>query len=181
METQVMNSFFQECLSLPWKPNSQDNPEHENQVEELLVKHGLKYVAQPNGIQNSPDFYVFHNGKQYSVECKSSKGHHPTYNGGLPKPGSIYIFSSKKYNKTTVYFADDVVKKSKRELFSCLIEEINDVLKKYQSLPEWQNDERGFNFYIRNMFTQSGGRAKTDYFEHKDKTICEESVLNAVY
>lgn len=176
-----MNDFFRDCLKLPWKSNSQDNPEHENQVEELLIKHNIKYVAQPNGTQNSPDFYAYHEGKRYSIECKSSKGHYPTYNGGLPKPESIYIFSSKKYNQTTLYFADDVVTKRKRELFSCLIEEINDVLKKYQDLPEWKDDDRGFNFYIRNMFTQSGGWTRTDYFKHKDRTLCEERVLNAEY
>ena len=33
-----LKNFFQDCLELPWKPNPQTNPEHENQVEELLKK-----------------------------------------------------------------------------------------------------------------------------------------------
>ena len=104
-----MNDFFADCLTLPYKPNSQDNPEHENQVEDLLKKHKLEYKSQPNGSQNSPDFYVYYNNKRYSIECKSSKGYYPVYNSGLPKPGVIYIFSSKKYNETTIFNADDKV------------------------------------------------------------------------
>ena len=105
-----MNKFFQEVLNLPYQSNSQDNPLHENQVEELLIKHGFDYVAQPNGIQASPDFRVtLPTGKTVDIECKSSKNTYPTYNGGLPKEGVVYIFSSKRYNETTIFFSDDVV------------------------------------------------------------------------
>ena len=54
-----MKQFWKEVLLLPYKSNSQDNPLHERQVEELLIKHGFRYIAQPNGIQASPDFRVF--------------------------------------------------------------------------------------------------------------------------
>lgn len=177
----IMNEFLADCLKLPYKPNSQDNPEHENQVEDLLKKHGLVYQAQPNGTQNSPDFYVWENGNRYSIECKSSKAHYPTYNGGLPKPDSIYIFSSKKYNETTIYNANDIVSIEKREMYSELLEELNNVLRRFQSRPEWSEDERGFDFYIRNMYTQSGGKLKTDYFTHKDRHRCEAAVLEKEY
>ena len=177
----TLNQFFIECLDLKYASNSQDNSYHEQQVEDLLKKYNLEYEYQPNGIQNSPDFRVHYNGKTYDIECKSSKQAFPTYNGGLPKEGVIYVFSSKKYNETTVFFADDVVKKSKRELFACLIEELNEVLKKYQAMPEWNDDERGFNFYIRNMFTQSGGWTRTNYFKHKDRGFCEDRVVNYTF
>lgn len=174
-----LNQFFQEVLLLPYKSNSQDNSHHEYQVKELLDKYEFDYVHQPNGTQNSPDFRVtLPTGRVVDIECKSSKQAYPTYNGGLPKENVVYIFSSKKYNETTIFFADDVVKKRKRELFACLIEELNDVLKKYQALPEWQDDDRGFDFYIRNMFTQSGGWTRTNYFKHKDRQLCEQNVLN---
>jgi len=174
-----MKNFFQDVLRLPFKTNSQDNPLHEQQVEDLLIKHGINYQAQPNGIQNSPDFRVtLDNGKTVDIECKSSKQAYPTYNGGLPKEGVVYVFSSAKYNETTIYFSDDVVSKRKRELFACLIEELRAVLDKYQQLPEWQEDNRGFDFYIRNMFTQSGGWKRTNYFKHSDRQLCESNVLN---
>ena len=174
-----MKSFWEEVLRLPFKTNSQDNPLHEQQVEELLIKYGIKYKAQPNGIQNSPDFRVYlDDDKTVDIECKSSKQAYPTYNGGLPKEGTVYVFSSAKYNATTIYFSDDVVTKRKRELFACLIEELRAVLDKYQAMPEWKEDTRGFDFYIRNMFTHSGGWQRTNYFTHTDRNLCESNVLN---
>ena len=155
-----MKHFFKEALKLPYKSNSQDNPLHEQQVEELLIKHGFDYVAQPNGIQASPDFRVtLDDGKTIDIECKSSKQTYPTYNGGLPKKGVVYIFSSKRYNETTVFFADDIVTDKKRTQLSNLVEELNTVLKSHQQDPDWQ-DERGFDFYIRNMYVQNGAGKK---------------------
>jgi len=173
-----MKQFWQEVLLLPYKPNSQDNPLHEKQVMELLDKFGYNYVYQPNGSQNSPDFRVsIPNGRVVDIECKSSSQPHPTYNGGLPKKGVCYIFSSKKYNSTTIFFADDIITERKRELYSQLVEDLNSVLKTYQIDEEWQNDERGFDFYVRNMYTQTG-KGKKDYFKHKDRSRCELNVLN---
>ena len=174
-----MNQFFSEVLTLGYKSNSQDNPLHELQVEALLIKYGINYQAQPNGIQNSPDFRVtLEDGKTVDLECKSSKQTYPTYNGGLPKKGVVYIFSSAKYDETTVFFADDVVSDKKRELYDNLTEELNSVLKMYQMDENWQEDSRGFDFYIRNMYTQSGA-GKKDYFKHSDRQTCESNVLNA--
>lgn len=173
-----MKQFWQEVLQLPYKSNSQDNPLHEQQVRKLLDKHGYSYVWQPNGPQQSPDFRVtLQNGRVVDIECKSSKNTYPTYNGGLPKKGVIYIFSSKRYNETTIFFADDVVSDKKRELYANLVEELNSVLKLYQVEEEWQQDDRGFDFYIRNMFTQSGA-GKKDYFKHTKRQLCESNVLN---
>ena len=66
-----MKQFFQDVLTLGYKSNSQDNPLHEQQVEDLLIKHNIDYVAQPNGIQNSPDFRVkLPTVKTQDLECK---------------------------------------------------------------------------------------------------------------
>ena len=174
----TMKAFWEEVLLLPYKSNSQDNPLHEQQVEELLIKHNLKYIAQPNGIQASPDFRVFlDSGRTVDIECKSSKQTYPTYNGGLPKEGVVYIFSSKMYNETTIFCADDVVSKKKRQQFANLVEELNVVLKRHQLNEEWQEDTRGFDFYIRNMYVQNGA-GKKDYFKHSERQLCESKVLN---
>ena len=172
-----MKEFFKDALKLPYKPNNEVR-EHENQIEDLLKKHGLKYKPQPNGPQQSPDFHVNHNGKVISLECKSSKDPKPIYNGGLPKKGVVYIFSSKKYNETTLYFAEDVVSDKKRELYDEYLMETNQILKKYQALDEWKNDDRGFHFYNRSMYTQKGNAEKTDYFKHENRKRCEQRVLN---
>jgi hypothetical protein len=173
-----MNQFWQEVLKLPYKSNSQDNPLHEHQVKDLLDKHGFNYVYQPNGSQASPDFRVtLSNGRTVDIECKSSKQVFPTYNGGLPKEGVIYIFSSSKYNETTIFFAEDVVGKKKRKLYEDLVTDLNSVLLTYQMDEEWKNDNRGFDFYVRNMYIQTG-RGKKDYFKHNDRLKCEQNVLN---
>lgn len=174
----TLNQFFTEVLQLKYASNSQDNSHHENQVEELLKKFNLTYEYQPNGIQNSPDFRVHYNGKKYDIECKSSKQAYPTYNGGLPKKGVIYVFSSKKYNETTVFFADDVVSDVKRDLYAEFLEKQNALLQEYRAMEEWQEDLRGFDFYCRAMYIQSGGKTKTDYFTHADRRYCEDRVLN---
>ena len=171
-----LKNFFQDCLELPWKPNPQTNPEHENQVEELLKKHGLKYIAQPNGIQQSPDFRIYH-GDVIDVECKSSKQAFPVYNSGLPKPGVVYVFSSQKYDSTTIYLADDIIADKKRELYSQYLIEQDELLQKFRNLEDWK-DVRGFDFYNRALYTQSGGADKTDYFQHFDRARCEHNVLD---
>ena len=177
----TLNQFFIECLDLKYASNSQDNSYHEQQVEDILKKHNLTYEAQPNGIQNSPDFRVHFEGKTYDIECKSSKQAYPTYNGGLPKEGVIYVFSSKKYNQTTVFFADDVVSDAKRTLYADFLEKQSALLQEYRSMNEWQEDERGFDFYCRAMYTQSGGKYKTDYFTHSKRGYCEDRVVNYTF
>ena len=171
-----MNQFFKEVLELPYKSNSGDNPLHENQVEELLIKHNFKYVYQPNGTQKSPDFRVtLDNGRIVDIECKSSTQTYPTYNGGLPKEGVVYIFSSMKYNKTTIFFAQDVVFDDTRQWLEETIDAIQETLDQRRKFkPE---DSRGIDFYVRNMFVQNGA-GKKDYFKHNDREKCEQNVLN---
>jgi nitrous oxide reductase len=179
--TNALNQFFIDCLNLKYHSNSQDNPFHEQQVEDLLKKHNLKYESQPNGTHQSPDFRVHYNGKTYDIECKSSKEAYPTYNGGLPKEGVIYVFSSKKYNDTTVFFAEDVVSAVKRDLYAEFLERQNQLLQEFRALPEWEDPERGFDFYCRAMYVQKGGKSKTDYFTHSKRGFCEDRVVNYAF
>ena len=173
-----LNRFFMDCLELQHMGNSQDHPYHEQQVEDLLKKHGFKYEYQPNGTHKSPDFRIHHNDKPYDIECKSSNVGYPVYNGGLPKEGVIYIFSSRKYNETTVFFAEDVVTDYKRVIYTEFLKRQNELLQEYRTREEWQDDERGFDFYCRSMYTQSGGKSKTDYFTHAKRRFCEDRVVN---
>jgi hypothetical protein len=52
-------------------------------------------------------------------------------------------------------------------------------IQKYQNDPAW-NDSRGFDYYPRAMYTQSGNCDKTDYFKHTDRVKCEQNVLNSL-
>ena len=168
--------FFEEALRLPYKSNSQDNPLHELQVQVLLIKYGFEYEYQPNGLQQSPDFRVtLDDGRTVDIECKSSKQTFPTYNGGLPKKGVVYIFSSKKYDETTIFFAEDVVLDDTRQWLEETIDALQETLDQRRTIkPE---DPRGLDFYIRNMFVQNG-TGKKDYFKHEQREICEQRVLN---
>ena len=146
-----------------------------------MKKYGLNYISQPNGIQNSPDFRIWYGAPSWEnhidVECKSSKQAKPMYNGGLPKLGVFYVFSSQKYDSTTIYLADDIIADKKRELYSQYLIEQDELLQKFRNLEDWK-DVRGFDFYNRAMYTQSGGADKTDYFQHFDRARCEHNVLD---
>jgi hypothetical protein len=173
-----MKQFWQEVLLLPYKSNSQDNPHHESQVEELIIKYNYKYEYQPNGSHQSPDFRVtLPNGRIVNIECKSSKGAHPVYNGGLPKEGTVYIFSSAKYNQTTIFFSEDVVSAAVRKWLEETVVCLNKVLVDQQQTKPADEFNRGFDFYIRNMYTQAG-KGKKDYFKHSDRQLCEQNVLD---
>lgn len=193
-----LKKVFEEVLKMPYETNSTGDSKHEELVETYLnieggfrkvsvtkfKEQGLQsgeYVHQPNGSQNHPDFIVKEGSRQFDIECKTNKkAPFPVYNGGIPKENTIYIFSSGKYDQTTIFLGRDVLLQQKRNLYKEMIEKLNDVLKEYQEKTEWKEDERGFDFYIRNMFTQSGGFEKTDYFKHKDRQKCEQGVLEYV-
>ena len=70
---------------------------------------------------------------------------------------------------------------SKKLYLNLKKKKFNTVLTEMRQLPEWSEDTRGFDFYMRAMYTQSGGGVKTNYFTHKDRAMCEQRVLEANY
>jgi hypothetical protein len=200
-----LKTFFESVLDMKYTGGADI---HQCSVENLLNKHGFKkslnvssisqkqrdetlvtgsldslqnieYISQPCGTQDSPDFIVKYDNKIYFIECKSSKGDKPTYNGGLPKKQYIYIFTSKKYNSTTIFRGEDILCESKRFLLEQLRAEEVALVQKYQNNKSWK-DSRGFDYYPRAMYTQSGGWNKTDYFKHNDRKMCEQNVLDSL-
>ena len=178
---------------------------HEKAVEDLFINHGLTkshikkltkkkrnawlnggdhtemsdntYISQPCGKNDSPDFIVKCDGKLYFFECKSSKGTSPTYNSNYAKEGYIYIFTSEKYDATTVFMGEDIVNDESVELYEALKKAHEVVTKKYvQLLKITDKNNRGLNYYNREMYTQKG--SNTDYFTHQDRDRCESNVLN---
>jgi hypothetical protein len=203
-----LKQFFKEILELNFVSGGYQVSEHENAVEDALISNGFlkskiekitklqrdlalkggdipglkdgEYILHPTGKNDNPDFIVRYNGKLYFIECKSCHQTNPVYNGCLPKEEYIYIFTSKATNETTIFYGKDVVSLRKRKLYSKFLAELNKTLHKYQNMPEWEDESRGFDFTIRNMYTQSGGSEKTDYFTHKERLICEQNVLNSI-
>ena len=169
--------------------NQEGKPEHEETIFLYLLDEGFveannvddlqpgQFVYQPNGSQRAPDFLVNNKGNLEKIEAKTTKGVCPKYNSGLPKEDTIYVFSSGKYNKTTVFYGDKVVSDKKRKLFDELHNEINKLINSYESKPEWQ-DNRGFCLYHRKDYQQQGGQKYVDYFKHSERHWCEQNVIN---
>ena len=181
---------------------------HENAVEDILVNHGLSaverkvakaerdawlagetddmedstYISQPCGTHDSPDFIIKDSGKLYFVECKSvKKGGTPVYNSGLPKDKYIYVFSSKKYDQTTVYLGRDVVEPGVLKTLKEMEKKIKDLCHQAtQELREVVENTHGLGIYARSMFGHYGIKDKTDYFHNSRRRELEQNVLDFV-
>jgi hypothetical protein len=176
---------------------------HEDAVRDVFVAHGLyevegkikraqrdnwldnpdscdmdegTFIFQPCGQNDSPDFIVKLHGKAYFIECKSVKGSTkaPMYNSGVPKAGYIYVFTSERYNETTIYFGEDVCPAEDYENFQKLIQEHRRLDEEYNS--KFTN-RFGIRHYTRPMVTHIGG---TDYFRNPHRRKIEKGVLSAV-
>ena len=181
---------------------------HENAVEDILINHGLSaverkvakaerdawlaggaddmedntYISQPCGTHDSPDFIIKESGKMYFVECKSvKKGGTPVYNSGLPKEKYIYVFSSKKYDETTVYLGRDVVEPGVFKVLKEMEQKIKDLCHSAtQQLREVKENTHGLVIYARSMFGHYGIKDKTDYFHNSRRRELEQNVLDFV-
>ena len=203
-----LHAFFKDAMKMEFVAGGYQHSDHENETENILQKNGFtksylkkitkkqrdkalaggdipllregEYIAQPTNKNDSPDFIVRYKGKLYFLECKSSKGLHPTYNGGRPKERYIYIFTSRNVNKTTIYYGRDVLNNEVRDLYDEFLLKNKENYKVFKSKLALVDNSRGFDYYERHMYTQSGGAEFTDYFTHKDRKLCETNVLNSI-
>ena len=204
-----MKAFFRDVLNITYTSNTFSATKHEALVSGLLVKHGFtevskkesqqrvgkkvrlteevylqclsegEFVPQPFGSQQQPDFMVKHKGELVKLECKSSKKNaFPAYNTTAPSPNTVYIFTSQKHG-TTFFFGKDVLSPEMRESYAQLEAELWQVVERYKQSELWKNNERGFSYYMRNMFIQAGGADKVSYFTQPRRSECEEKVLSA--
>ena len=169
---------------------------HEDAVKDILIKRGLSecdqskkktlppmsFVSQPNGPNKSPDFLVRFGGpKIFSLECKSVADSKPLYNSGGISSEYIYIFSSQKHKKTTLYLGRDICSREQREI-------IGELIIKQRLIEDEYNDKlrtadiygRGVSYYTRPMICQSGKSNLTNYFTHADRELCEQRVREYV-
>lgn len=66
------------------------------------LKNQFLYLPQPFGSQNSPDFIICVDGFILWLECKSGKNK-ITWNTGYPIPETLYIFSCRNKNTSTLF------------------------------------------------------------------------------
>lgn len=141
------------------------------------------YITQPAGSQGFPDVLVRDfDGRFIAMECKSTQSSGtPMWNDSLPKPNSIYIMNSGKYNQTTVFMGRDVITQAQQDLMDEQEREIQLIVEKYASkLSAIDTFKRGFLQKSRRQHFQQGGGNKTNYFTHADRKKCEQNVLNFV-
>lgn len=139
------------------------------------------FILQPAGTQGFPDILVRDfNGKFIAVECKSGKnGVTPMWNDNLPMDETIYVLSSGETNSTTVFMGKDVISQAERDIMKQQEEEIAAIVKKYKKiLSSVPNRNRGFIQKSRKQHFQEGGAAKTNYFTHNDRSLCESNTLD---
>lgn len=74
---------------------------NKNKIIDELVGN-LVFVEQPFGSQKSPDFIVCIDGFIIWIECKSGKNK-ITWNTGYPTKDTLYVFSCKKKDTTTIF------------------------------------------------------------------------------
>ena len=199
----MMHKFITEVLTMPYYKNESVETgcvyaNHEQAISCVLLRNGFtrvlkkskekfnpdilsncEFVEQPYGTHRSPDFIVKSSkGKILAIEAKSSKDAKPLYNSGLVNPNYLYIFCSKKYNKTTIYkgsmiypievkiLIDEHIKKAKK-----LDKILNEKLKALDT------EHRGWEYYTRAMLNQAGGASFTDYFKHTERERIEAETI----
>jgi hypothetical protein len=181
---------------------------HEGAVEDILKEHNLaaidrkvkrvdrdvwlsggiddlpedSYISQPCGTHDSPDFIVKTGGRLYFIECKSViKEGTPLYNSGLPKKDYIYVFSSKKYNETTVYLGRDVAEDAVARILEQANQQIKSICKGVSNqLRHMSENTHGLGIYARPMYQHYGSNAKKDYFKNSRRNELEQNVLDFV-
>lgn len=126
------------------------NGAHKNKIVKELV--GISgYLTQPFGSQNPPDFIVLIDGFVLWIECKSGKST-ITWNTGYPTKDTLYVFSCKKRNTTTIFFGQLSEIQEKNENFEIQYREI---ISRYREELGKKFDESfitdNFDLYLRPM------------------------------
>ena len=205
-----MEKIIKQILKMPYHQNYaarsgkvHNVANHEGAVEDILNQHNLSPVerkvkkserdawlsGEANDVadetyitHDSPDFIVKTGGRLYFIECKSvTKEGTPIYNSGLPKKDYIYVFSSKKYDETTVYLGKDVA----GDAVAMILEQTNQEIKARcnevtRQLREMGENTHGLGIYARPMYQHYGSSAKKDYFKNSRREELEQNVLDFV-
>lgn len=103
------------------------------------------YKLHPNGCQKPPDFILFDNHYQVSIECKSSNSYIPTWNCSIPQEGWIYIHKNTKTQHMTFFQAKDIMSQEE----SLELKQISQKVSKFAS-----SVSSRWTYYPRNMFIQ---------------------------
>ena len=138
------------------------------------------FILQPANSQAYPDILVYDFTHRYlALECKSGKGvGAPMWNDSLPYQDGIYIYTSQKAQQTTVFLGKDVINPLIYAAQANFWKDVGLLIKQYRAIINpLDRDLRGWDIKARPQNFQSGGKAKTNYFTHEDRAMCESNVL----
>lgn len=128
------------------------------------VSINLMIVDKPNGSQKWPDLMIVNNGIGFPIEIKSSKTDGITWNSGLPKANSLYIYNCYGKSKTTCFLGQHAISEDEIEFLKQMAKEAKALNKKYQN---------GFwSYYVRDMFNSN-----QTFFEDDNIIMRSESEL----
>jgi hypothetical protein len=119
-----------------------------------FIKDIIYYVSQPYGSQKPPDFILlFKDYKPLKIECKSSTNSlKATWNCSLPEKDIIYLFYSKKINKTLIFNGGEIIKEDLKNKFEELHKKISILTKEFNK--SISDKDCYFEYYPRKMFNQ---------------------------
>lgn len=114
------------------------------------IKIDCIIITNPNSSQKWPDFLIIFNKVGFPVEVKSGRSDFATWNGGLPKYKSLYIFDYYTRHKITYFLGEHIIDD----------EEKNDVLARALKARENNGGRGRWSFYMRAMYNN-----QEPYFE----------------
>jgi len=139
----------------------------------------MSYMVQPCGTQDNPDFLIkLADSVVFGLEGKSCDTCTPTYNSGGITQNYMYVFCSRKTNKSTTFLGRDILSLEAQRLID---EHIAEARKRDEELKARLEaldvNHRGVTYYTRPMIIQQGGETYTNYFTHPKREECEQNVM----
>lgn len=107
----------------------------------------LMIIDKPNGSQKWPDLLVVFKGIGLPIEIKSTKNDVIIWNGGLPKPDTLYIYNCYGKSKTTCFLGQHVISDDELDF----LKQRAEFTKQFN---EWHKNGK-WNYYVRNMFNSN--------------------------
>jgi hypothetical protein len=187
-------NLIEKLYSLNFTTNTFADKKHENLVKETIKSLGISetkdldiikilkddknknkivnelsdnfiFIEQPFGSQKSPDFIVCIDGFIIWIECKSGKNK-ITWNTGYPTRDTLYVFSCKKKDTTTIFLGYLTEIWEKNENFE---KDYNDFDKEMKKITKKifgdKFKTKNFDFYMRRMLNDKTKYSNTEVRE----------------
>ena len=159
-------------FAINFKRISKKTGEHFEKSNFIQNMYKIKYIYQPNGSQQYPDFILKEYKIAINIECKTSKNKKIVWNSGFPHSNVIviYAYSKEKEKDITYFLVNDKVENGTEEKVKEWENKQKDIVSKAFStefnLPDW-------TFYLRAMYND-----KMNYISNPKRREWEKNVIN---